>query len=133
MLKQKIMKRSGLLITGLFLFIFAMSVNAQTKTGYDFFAGKWNVIIVGAPQGDVKMVVNFEKINNAVSSSLKDSTGIDLYQVTNTAIDNDQAIITFIGSQGDVPLVLKKKDETNITGDIMGMFEVEGKRSDKNK
>ena len=133
MLKQKIMKRSGLLITGLFLFIFAMSVNAQTKTGYDFFAGKWNVIIMGAPLGDVKMVVNFDKINEVVSASLKDSTGNDLYKVTKTEIDKDQATITFIGSQGDVPLILRKKDETSIAGDIMGMFSVEGTRLSINK
>jgi hypothetical protein len=133
MLKQKIMKKSSLLITGIFLFIFTIGVNAQTKTGYDFFAGKWNIIVKSTPQGDVKMVVNFEKINNAVSASLKDSTGKDLYQVTNTAIDNDQAIITFTGSQGDVPLTLRKKDETSIAGDIMGMFNVDGIRISKNK
>ena len=69
-----------------------------------------------------------------MSVSLKDSTGKDLYKVTNTEIDKDQAIITFIGSQSnDVPLTLRKKDETSITGDIMGMFEVEGKRISKNK
>ena len=80
------------------------------------------------------MVVNFEKINKAMSASIKDSTGKDLYKVTNTEIDKDQAIITFIGSQSnDVPLTLRKKDETSITGDIMGMFEVEGKRISKNK
>jgi hypothetical protein len=127
------MKKSGLLITGIFLFIFSAGMNAQTKTGYDFFAGKWNIIIRSAPQGDVKMVINFEKINEVVSSSIKDSTEKELYKVTNTAIDKDQAVITFTGSQGDVPLTLRKKDETSIEGDIMGMFQVEGRRLRKNK
>jgi hypothetical protein len=133
MLNQEIMKKTGLLITGIFLLIFSMGMNAQTKTGYDFFAGKWNVIIRSAPQGDVKMVVNFEKINEVVSASLKDSTGNDLYKVTNTAIDKDQAIVTFTGTQGDVDLKLIKKDDTSIAGDIMGMFDVEGKRISINK
>jgi hypothetical protein len=128
MLKQEIMKKAGLLITGILLFIFSIGLNAQTKSGYEYFAGKWNVTVLGAPQGDVKMVVNFEKINEIVSSSMKDSTGKDLYKVTKTEIDKDQAIVTFTGSQGDVDLKLMKKDETNITGDIMGMFSVEGKR-----
>jgi hypothetical protein len=127
------MKKLSLLMAGLFLLIFSIGVNAQTKSGYDFFAGKWNVIVKGAPQGDVKMVVNFEKINNAVSAALTDSTGKDLYKVTNTEIDKNQAIVTFTGSQGDVPLTLRKKDETSIAGDIMGMFVVEGKRLSKNK
>ncbi len=52
--------------------------------------------------------------------------------VTNTTIDKDQATVTFTGSQGDVDLKLVKKDET-ISGDIMGMFSVEGKRVSINK
>jgi hypothetical protein len=127
------MKKSGLFIAGFFLFFLSIGVNAQTKTGYDFFAGKWNVIIKGAPQGDVKMVVNFEKINDVISSSMKDSSGTDLYKVTTTGIDKDQATITFLGSQGDVTLILRKKDETSIAGDIMGMFDAEGNRVSKNK
>jgi hypothetical protein len=126
------MKKSGFINFGFFLFIFSIGVSAQTN-GYDYFAGKWNVVVKSAPQGDVKMVINFEKINNAVSSSIKDSTDKDLYKVTNTEVNNDQAIITFTGSQGEVPLTLKKKDETNITGDIMGMFQVEGKKVSENK
>jgi hypothetical protein len=128
------MKKSDFLIAGFFLFISSICVNAQTKSGYDFFEGKWNIVVNSTPQGDVKMIVNFEKINNAVATSITDSTGKDLYKVTNTAFNNDQAVITFIGSQGsDVPLTLRKKDETSITGDIMGMFGVEGKRVSKNK
>ena len=127
------MKKSVLIITGLVLFVFSAGVNAQTKSGYDFFAGKWSLIVTGAPQGDVKMVVNFEKIDNVVSSSIKDSTGKDLYKVTNTAIDKDQAVVTFTGSQGDVSLTLRKKDETSITGDIMGMFDVLGRKVTENK
>jgi hypothetical protein len=61
-------------------------------------------------------LVNYGGKDTSVSVSLKDSTGKDLYKVTNTAIDNDQAIIT-----------------TNITGDIRGMFEVEGNQFIKNK
>ena len=133
MSNQEIMKKSGLLIAGIFLFIFSIGMNAQTKTGFDFFDGKWNVIIKSAPQGDVKMVINFEKINEVVSASIKDSTEKELYKVTNTDINQDQDVITFTGSLGDVPLTLRKKDETSLEGDITGMFDIEGKRISKNK
>jgi hypothetical protein len=132
-LKQEIMKNSGLLIAGLFLFIFPIGMNAQTKSGFDFFAGKWNIVVKNTPNGDAKMVVNFEKKNEVVTATLNDSTGKELYKVTKTEIVNDLAYITFIGSQSnDVPLTLKKKDETSITGDIMGMFWIEGNRIGKN-
>jgi hypothetical protein len=126
------MKRTGLLITGFLLFIFSIAMNAQTKSDYDFFTGRWNIIVRNTPNGDVKMVVNIEKINDVVKATLNDSTGKELYKVTKTEIVNDLAYITFIGSQSsDVPLTLKKKDETSITGDIMGMFWIEGNRISK--
>jgi hypothetical protein len=43
---------------------------------------------------------------------------------------NIQKINNIVSS---APLTLRKKDEGNITEDIMGMFEVEGKHLNKNK
>jgi hypothetical protein len=59
------------------------------------------------PQGDVKMIVAFEKINNKVTASIKDTFGNVLYKVTNTSVDKDMAVVTFIRSQSsDVPMKL---------------------------
>jgi hypothetical protein len=123
------MKNVNLFFVLFFLLFLSANANAQTISGYDYFAGKWNIEVKNAPQGDVKMVVSIEKLNNTISSSIKDTTGKELYKVTSTVITNDQAVINFIGSQGsDVPLTLRKKDENSLTGDIMGMFDIEGKR-----
>jgi len=125
------MKKTGLIIMGLFLLCFSLNIQAQTKSGFEFFAGKWNVVVNGAPQGDVNMFINFEMSNDQVKATMKDSTGNTLYTVKYTEINKDQASITFVGSQGDVNLTLTKKDDNSLTGDIMGMFTVEGKRLNK--
>lgn len=124
------MKKLGLVIAGFFLFIFSVGLNAQITSAFEYFAGKWNIVVKNTPNGDAKMVVNFEKVNGRVTASLKDSTDKELYKVTKTEIVNDLAYITFIGSQSnDVPLTLKKNDESNLTGDIMEMFLVEVKNN----
>jgi hypothetical protein len=43
------------------------------------------------------------------------------------------AIVTFTASQGDVYLNLIKKEDNIFAGDILGMFNVEGKRFKKNQ
>ncbi|NSW94525.1 MAG: hypothetical protein HPY62_07440 [Bacteroidales bacterium] len=121
------MKKQSLIITGLLLLL-ATIANAQTKTGIQYFEGKWNTV-VSSPYGDVKMVICFEKNNDKISSSIKDSEGKDLYKVEKTSVQEKQATITFIGSQGVVDMILTKKDEDNLTGDIMGgIASVQGTR-----
>lgn len=103
-------------------------VNAQTKTGFDFFAGQWNATVLGSPMGDLKLDIGFEKINDQVKGSIKDTTGKELYEVITTEINQEKAILNFIGSQGEVPLTLVRKDDDNLTGNIMNMFDVQGVR-----
>jgi hypothetical protein len=130
-IKPRIMKKSALFITGILLILFSEVIYAQTLSGFDFFSGKWNVVVTGSPMGDVHMVVNFIKTNDVITATLKDTTGRDLYKVTNTEIKNDQAVIKFIGTMGDeVPFMLRKRDENSVSGDIMG-YESEGKRISK--
>jgi len=123
------MKKVNLIFAGVFFLLLSIGTNAQTKTGIDYFKGKWNVVVIGAPDGDMKMVVGIELIDNNVTGSIKDSTGKELYKVTSIEINDKQVTINFTGSQDfDVPLVLGKKDDDHVTGNIMGMFVVEGER-----
>ena len=52
-----------------------------------------------------------------------------MYKVVSTTVSEKQATIRFIGSQGEVNMVLNKKDEETVTGDIMdGMVAASGER-----
>lgn len=52
-----------------------------------------------------------------------------MYKVVSTTVSEKQAIIRFICSQGEVAMVLNKKDEETVTGDIMdGMVTASGER-----
>jgi hypothetical protein len=122
------MKKLSTIIFGMFLFVFSMGLQAQTKTGFEYFKGKWNVVAKG-PNGGIKMIIEFVKTDNKIIGTISDTDGKELYKVTNTEIKVKQATVTFIGSQGsDVPLELNQKDENHVVGSIMDMFGADGER-----
>jgi hypothetical protein len=122
------MKKLSILIIGMFLCIFTSSLNAQSKTGFEYFKGKWDVT-VDAPNGAAKMVVEFTKTGDSVTATLKGSDGKELYKVNRTEIKDERAVIYFTGSQGnEVDLALSKKDDNNVSGSVMGMFGASGER-----
>jgi len=121
------MKKGLIILTGI-LFMFSVAASSQTKTGFEYFKGKWNVT-ASSPYGDVKMVVGFERNDENVISTIKDSDGKELYKVVSTAVGEKQATVKFIGTQGEVTMVLNRKDDNALTGDIMdGMVPVSGER-----
>ena len=121
------MKKVLVILTGIMI-MFSFSVHAQTKTGFDYFRGKWN-IVVSSPVGDVKMIVGFDKVDDKPTATIKDAEGNEMYAVVSTAITEKKAIVKFIGSQGEVAMVLNTKEENTVTGDIMdGMAYLTGAR-----
>ena len=121
------MKKVLVILTGIMI-MFSFSVHAQTKTGFDYFRGKWN-IVVSSPVGDVKMIVGFDKVDDKPTATIRDTEGKEMYAVVSTAITEKKAIVKFIGSQGEVAMVLNTKEENTVTGDVMdGMAYFTGER-----
>jgi len=120
------MKRMNVILAGIFILLSTVA-NAQTKTGFEYFKGKWSVV-ASAPTGDVRMIVGFEKSDTKVTATIKNPDGKELYKVLSTTVSEKQATIRFIGSQGEVDMVLNIKDENSLTGDIMGFVSLEGIR-----
>jgi hypothetical protein len=120
--------KKGLMILAGILFMLSTAANSQTKTGFEYFRGQWSVT-ASSPYGDVKMIVGFEKNEDKVISTLRDSSGKEMYKVLSTTPGEKQAIIKFTGSQGEVAMVLNMKDDNTVTGDIMdGLVPVYGER-----
>ena len=56
------MKKLNVFFAGIFFLLLSFGANAQTKTGADFFAGKWNLLVAGTPNGDIKIWVERLKL-----------------------------------------------------------------------
>ena len=123
------MKKPGVLLTALFLVLSSFNAIAQSKTGTDYFIGKWHVLIPGTPLGDLKRFYIFEKNGESLSGQVQDGTsGAELAKFTKVELKGDQVTAYYSVNDLDVTVVFIKKDEDHITGTVLGTYDATGER-----
>ena len=122
------MKRSAFLMAGLFFLLSSFTTRAQSKTGADFFAGKWSVLISGTPYGDLKRIYVLEKKDDGLAGIVQDSTGKEIAKCSRVDLKDKEVTLYYTALGNDVSVVLTKKDEDHLTGSALGMFDVKGER-----
>ena len=115
-------------IAGIFFLLLSFAANAQSKTGAEYFAGKWSVEITGTPYGDLKRIYVLEKGDNTLTGIVQDSTGKEITKCSKVELKDTEVTLYYQAMGNDVSITLIKKDDDNITGNVMGMFEAKGKR-----
>jgi hypothetical protein len=129
---NKTMKKASILLIALFFGIaingFSQTTTPATKT--DFFVGKWEITIFGTPNGDSKMVTELVRKDGKLTGELKSLTDTAMPAIPITSIDekDGEIEIAFTASGYDVTLPLKKEDDDNLKGQMMGMFDAKAKR-----
>jgi hypothetical protein len=122
------MKKVNQLFVGLFLLLLSFGVHAQS-TGADYFAGKWNVLVKGLPNGDTKMFLVLQKGDTTMTGAVQDSTGNEISKISQVDLKDNEVTVYFTAQGYDVNMVLGKKDEDHVKGSMMGgMFDAEGER-----
>lgn len=122
-----------------FLFVFSFlsllfltsKVQAQT-TPENYFVGTWNMKAFGLPDGDKDLVILLEKKDGKLSGGFVDpATKKVVNPFTSVQLASNKLTANFIApeQQMDVYLTLEKKDDTNVTGSIMDMFNMEGTKA----
>ena len=103
---------------------------SQSTPPLDFFAGKWELIVFGTPDGDKKMIATFTRIDGKMTGELTDP--VDTLKEKNpmTSIEEEATKINifFSASGYDLNVPLEKIDDDNLKGMLMSMFEVKAKR-----
>jgi hypothetical protein len=127
------MKKVSLLFTGIFFLLLSMNVNAQSKSGADYFAGKWSVLVKNLPQGDTKMIFVLEKKDTTMTGVVQDSVGNQISKIDKVELTGDKATLYFSAQGYDVNLEMNKKDDDHITGSLIGMFDAVGERLKETK
>ena len=106
----------------------SMGANAQSKIGADYFAGKWNVLVKGTPNGDSKMIFVLENKNDSIAGVVQDTTGAEIAKITSVELKDNEINVYFTAQGYDVNLLLTRKDNDHTTGSLMSMFDAEGER-----
>jgi len=122
------MKKLSAIISVVFIFIFSTRLVAQT-TGADYFAGKWNMLVKGLPDGDTKMFVVLDKKDTTMTGAILDSVGKETAKFSKVELKAAQVTVYFTANGYDVYLSMDKMDEDHVTGSMMGMFDAEGTRA----
>jgi hypothetical protein len=122
------MKRASLFLTGMLMMWVTFTLNAQDQPE-DFFAGKWECLVEGAPQGDMKMEVTLQRVDGKLTGELIYGTDSPASKFTRVDEKKDKSVTLYFASSGyDVYLYLEKKDNDAVEGSMMDMFDVTGKR-----
>jgi opacity protein-like surface antigen len=113
----------------LMLFIgIAISGSAQAPAVSDFYVGKWDVVVLGTPQGDAKMELTLTRNEGKLTGEIKnpaDSTSVPLTNV----VEADGKVTIYFSLMGyDLDIPFEKQDDENIKGLLVGMFEAKAKR-----
>ncbi len=122
------MKNIYLPMTGVFLLLLVTNGNAQSKTGADYFAGKWKVLISGTPYGDLKRVYVLERKESSLNGIVQDSTGKEIAKCSKVEIQDNQVTLYYQAMGNDVSITLVRKDDDHVSGTVLNMFEAVGER-----
>lgn len=103
---------------------------SQAEKSVDFFAGKWEFLIEGTPQGDVKLVAELIRKDGKLEGQLSNPDTPDAEKIQITSIDeeSDKIVLYFTTSGYDLNLAMTKIDEDNLKGSMFDMFEAKGVR-----
>jgi hypothetical protein len=121
------MKNLKFILVGVFCLVSVFTMKAQDKP-VDYFAGKWNVMVTGTPNGDAKMLVTLERVDGKLSGTLLNSGQGEPTKFSRVEEKENSVTLYFTSSGYDVYLQLEKKDENIVKGSMMDMFDATGER-----
>ena len=122
------MKKINSILIGSLLLLLAVNTNAQSKTGADFFAGKWKVLVTGTPYGDLKRIYVLDKSGNELTGIVQDFTGKEITKCSKVEVKDNEVTLYYQAMGNDVSITLIKKDDDHVTGSVLGQFDAKGER-----
>lgn len=120
------MKKLSVLVV---LFVLGLSFNTFAQSA-DFFAAKWEITVVGTPNGDAKFVTKLERKDGKLSGelSMPADPNAEKIPITNIEESADKLVLYFSAQGYDVNVDLVKVDNDNLKGTLMNMFEAKAIR-----
>ena len=108
------------------------SISAKAQEPADYFASKWSVTITGLPQGDAKSIVVFERKDGKLTGyMINEGKPKDVFSKVE---EKEKSVTGYYTASGyDCYIYLEKKDDNNVTGSLMDMFDCTGVRVVENK
>lgn len=96
----------------------------------DFYAGKWEMLIIGTPNGDAVLTTALARKDGKLTGTITPKTGDQKEEIKISNVEEADGKVTlyFTIQQYDVNVLLEKVDDDNLKGSLMNMFDVKVKR-----
>ncbi len=120
-----------LLFVGLVLMGLSAGAFAQNVT--DYFTGDWNVVVIGTPNGDAKMIMHLERVDGKLKGEIKSQEGSDVIKIDSIEEKENKLIVYYFAGGYDISMDFEKVDDNNMEGSLLGMFTAKGSRIIKEK
>lgn len=91
----------------------------------DYFLGKWEIMVAGTPNGDIKFATDLQRKDGKLFGELTipADPNAPAIPITNIEEGTDKITIYFSAQGYDLNLDLEKVDQDNLKGTLMGMFD----------
>ncbi|MCF6404918.1 hypothetical protein L3C95_18605 [Chitinophaga filiformis] len=122
------MKKLTAILTVAFFMLFSFNGYAQAGNKPDYFVGKWDVTVIGTPQGDAVMKVDLKRNEGKLTGNILTQSGTEPAAISKIEEADGSVKLYFTASGYDVFLLLQKKDDDHVTGNLLEMFEAKGVR-----
>jgi hypothetical protein len=101
-------------------------IKAQ-KVHKDYFVGKWEVVCVGTPGGDSKMIVSLVRKNGKLEGTVT-PVGKEPKEIIEVEEMQNAVKVYFRHNLFKVNLLLDRKDDNHTSGFLMGKFQAKSVR-----
>ncbi|SHN33218.1 hypothetical protein [Chitinophaga sp. CF418] len=122
------MKKLTAILTVFFFMLLSFNSYAQTENKPDYFVGKWDVTVIGTPQGDAVMKVDLKRNEGKLTGTILTQSGSEPAAISKIEETDGSVKLYFTASGYDVFLLLQKKDDDHVTGNLLEMFDAKGVR-----
>ena len=126
------MKKFYSVIVLLFFIVLIAGAMLNVKAPANYFEGKWDITVVGTPQGDSRLILCFEEKNGKLEGKVIDPATNTVVSPITSIEQKEKTVTIIFEAQGyTVSLQLNEKDKNSVTGSMMGMFDASGTRIEK--
>lgn len=104
---------------------------SQTQPSDDYFIGEWNAVLIGLPDGDLPFIINITIQEDSLQAKFYDEAQTYVVPVEKIARTGENALsLSFYDYNNGVDVIINliKKDEDNLTGNVLNMYTITATR-----
>jgi len=116
-------------VTFVLFFLLSLRLTCLAGAPIEFFAGKWEILVVGTPNGDAQLIATLTPVDGKLTGEISRPDQDQKIKISSVLVQGDKLLLEFSTPEGyDVTLELEKVDDNTLKGNVMNMFDAKAVR-----